>query len=55
MVHVGHHHLELVVRFHAGYQAALQHLGTLADDLLEMLEALRRVPVHADQHVSGEA
>ncbi|MNT82794.1 hypothetical protein D3C72_2225740 [compost metagenome] len=54
MVHVRHHHLELVVGIHAGDQAALQHLRALADHLLEVLEALGGVLVHADQHVGGE-
>ena len=31
-----------------------EHLRALADHRLEVLEALGRVPVHADQHVGGQ-
>ena len=54
MIHVRHHHLELVVSVHPGDQAAFEHFGALADHFLEMLEALGRVPVHADQHMGGQ-
>ncbi|MNE60696.1 hypothetical protein D3C80_1558630 [compost metagenome] len=55
MVHVRYHHLELVVRFHAGHQVAFEHLGQAADFRLEVFEALRGVSVHADHHVGGQA
>ena len=55
MVHVRHHHLELVVGVHPGHQAAFEHLRALADHRLEVFEAFRGVPVHADQDESGEA
>ncbi|RML39548.1 Pseudouridine synthase [Pseudomonas syringae pv. ribicola] len=54
VIHVGHHHFQLIVRVHAGHQAAFQHLGQVADVLLEVLEALWRVAVHADQHIGGQ-
>ena len=53
-IHVWHHHLEQVVRFLAGDQVALLHLGKLTDAPLEILETLRRMPVHADLDDHGE-
>ncbi len=55
VIHVRHYHLQLVVRIHPGHEAALQHLRQGADGGLEILEAFRRVTVHADQYISGEA
>ena len=54
MLHVPHHHLELVIRIVAGDEVALQHLGQILDGAIEVLEPLRSVPVHGDVNVGGE-
>ncbi|MOA24373.1 hypothetical protein D3C78_1450470 [compost metagenome] len=45
----------MIVGIHPGHQAAFEHLGQGADGRFEILETLRRVTVHADQYVSGQA
>ena len=48
VVHVAHHHLELVVGVLAGDQQALQHLGQQPDGRLKIFETLRCVAIHGD-------
>ncbi|MNR04228.1 hypothetical protein D3C85_1201670 [compost metagenome] len=54
VLHVPHHHLELVVGVVAGDEVAFEHLWQILDGPIEVFEPLRGVPVHGDVNVGGE-
>src|SRR5690606_8187150 len=54
MIHVLHHHAQLVIGIHSGQQAAVEHIRALADGVLEVGKTVGSMPVHADHDKGRE-
>ncbi len=55
IVHIAHHHLELVVRLLAGDEQAFQHLGNVGNGRFQAGEAFRRMLIHRDADQGHQA